>query len=47
MSAKPADGAVNLQLPRDAALIPGKPFVLNLVIGDVLPGAALKLPTLR
>ena len=46
MGAETADGAVNRQLPRNAAFIPGQALIGDFVIGDVIPGAAFKLPAL-
>ena len=40
MGAETADGAVNRQLPRDAAFITGQALIGDFVIGDVIPGAA-------
>ena len=45
VGAKTADGAVNIQLPRNATLVTGKALVADLLIGDVAPGTALKKPS--
>ena len=42
VGAKTANGAVNIKLPRNAALVTGEPLVANLVIGDVVPGTAFE-----
>ena len=46
MGAETANGAVNRQLPRDAAFITGQALLGDFVISDVIPGAAFKLPAL-
>ena len=42
MGAKTATDAVNIELPRNAALVTSKPLVANLVIGDVAQVPALE-----
>ena len=44
VGAKTANGAVNIELPCNAALVTGEPLIANLVIGDVVPGTAFEVP---
>ena len=42
MGAKASDGAVNSELSRNAALGAAQALIGNLLVGDVVPGAALE-----
>ena len=42
MGAKTATGAVNIELPRNAALVTSEPLMANLVIGGVAQGPAFE-----
>ena len=42
MGAKTANGAVNIELPGNAALVTGEPLLANLVIGDVVRGTTFE-----
>ena len=40
MGAKTASGAVNIEVPRNAAFVTSEPLIANLVIGDLAQGPA-------
>ena len=42
MGAKAATGAVDIELPRNSALVTSEPLIANLVIGDGVPRTAFE-----